>query len=89
MTSHLSIHLRQFVFERANSRCEYCLFPQAFSVHRHEPDHIMPLQHGGTTDENNLALACLRCNRNKGPNVGSFDPLTGLLTPFFNPRTHY
>lgn len=54
MTSHLSIHLRQFVFERANSRCEYCLFPQAFSVHRHEPDHIMPLQHGGTTDENNL-----------------------------------
>lgn len=21
--------------------------------------------------------------------MGSFDPLTGLLTPFFNPRTHY
>ncbi len=34
----------------------------------------------------NLALACLRCNRHKGPNVGSFDPLTGQLTPFFNPR---
>jgi len=34
----------------------------------------------------NLALACLRCNRHKGPNVGSFDPLTGQLTPFFDPR---
>jgi hypothetical protein len=29
----------------------------------------------------------MRCNRYKGPNVGSFDPLTGILTPFFNPRT--
>ena len=29
-----------------------------------------------------------RCNRRKGPNVGSFDPLTGILVPLFNPRTH-
>jgi hypothetical protein len=29
----------------------------------------------------------LRCNRRKGPNVGSFDPETGLLVPFFNPRS--
>ena len=28
----------------------------------------------------------MRCNRSKGPNVGSFDPLTGKLVPFFNPR---
>ena len=78
--------LREFVMERANHRCEYCLSPQSFAIHRHEPDHIVPIQHGGTTDEDNLAAACLRCNRNKGPNIGSFDPITRELTPFFNPR---
>ncbi len=44
------------------------------------------MQHGGGTDKENLALACMRCNRFKGPNVGSFDPETGFLVPFFNPR---
>ena len=47
----------------------------------------MPRQHGGYTDEGNLALSCMYCNRYKGPNVGSFDPQTGTLVPFFNPRT--
>jgi hypothetical protein len=88
MALNLSTSLRLFVLERAHNRCEYCLFPQAFAAHRHEPDHIIPVQHGGATDEENLALACFRCNRNKGPNVGSFDPLTGQLTAFFNPRIH-
>lgn len=73
---------------RAGFRCEYCLLPEAASLHKHEPDHIIPLQHGGRGEIDNLAQACLRCNRLKGPNVGSFDPVTGLLTPFFNPRTH-
>ncbi len=86
MTSSPSAALRKFVAERAGNRCEYCLLPQSVALHRHEPDHIVPVQHGGSTDEENLALACMRCNRFKGPNVGSFDPETGLLVPFFNPR---
>ncbi|MBF0202802.1 MAG: HNH endonuclease [Desulfamplus sp.] len=86
MTSSVSTYLRSFIAERAGGRCEYCLLPQALSLHRHEPDHIVPIQHGGNTDEENLALACMRCNRFKGPNVGSFDPETGNLVPFFNPR---
>jgi len=79
--------LRRLVFERAAGRCEYCLLPQAVVVYRHEPDHIIPRQHGGRTEADNLALACTRCNRYKGPNVGSFDPQTGDLVPFYNPRT--
>jgi hypothetical protein len=63
------------------------LLPQAASLHKHEPDHIVPRQHGGKTEISNLALACFRCNRYKGPNVGSFDPETGNLVSFFNPRT--
>jgi hypothetical protein len=78
--------LRRLVAQRAGHRCEYCLFPEAVALHRHEPDHIIPLQHGGATDSDNLALACLRCNRHKGANVGSFDPLTDQLVPLFHPR---
>ena len=78
--------MRRLVVTRANYRCEYCLLSEAVTLHRHEPDHIVPLQHGGATEEGNLACACFRCNRHKGPNIGSFDPVTGLLTPLFHPR---
>ena len=88
MALDIPADLRQLVIDRAGNRCEYCLLPQAAALHKHEPDHIVPIQNGGETNEHNLALACLRCNRYKGPNVGSFDPLTGKLVPFFNPRIH-
>ena len=86
MTAYVSTLLRRLVIERAGGYCEYCLLPMAFATHAHEPDHVIPIQHGGTSAATNLALACFRCNRNKGPNIGSFDPVTGQLTPFFNPR---
>lgn len=87
MASYLGTSLRKIILERANYRCEYCLLPQKVSLYKHEPDHILPKQHGGENVENNLALACMQCNRFKGPNIGSFDPLTKKLVPFFNPRT--
>ena len=87
MASDVSEGLRRLVAERARHRCEYCLLPEAFALHRHEPDHIVPRQHGGATEPSNLALACLRCNRHKGPNVGSIDPIAASLVPLFNPRT--
>lgn len=86
MPSGISTALRRLVTERAEHRCEYCLLPEHAALHKHEPDHILPFQHGGETDAENLALACMRCNRYKGPNVGSFDPETGKLVPFFHPR---
>ena len=86
MATPIQPDLCRLIAERAGYRCEYCLLPQAAALHRHEPDHIVPLQHGGVTDPANLALACLRCNRYKGPNIGSFDPLTGQLVPLFHPR---
>jgi len=86
-TSDISAELRVLVAARAKDRCEYCLLSQTVSLYKHEPDHIVPRQHGGETEESNLALACLRCNRYKGPNIGSIDPLTGRLVQFYNPRT--
>lgn len=86
MSNFISLNLRNIIAERALNRCEYCLLPQTLALHKHEPDHIVPIQHGGETIEENLALSCIRCNRNKGPNIGSFDPETGELFPFYNPR---
>ncbi len=86
MADEIPARLRREIETRARFCCEYCLQPQIIAFHKHEPDHIVPRQHGGETHESNLALACFRCNRYKGPNVGSFDPLTGTLVPFFHPR---
>ena len=87
MASDASASLRRFIAERADHRGEYCLLPQSVMLHKHEPEHIVARQHDGKTEADNLALACTRCNRYKEPNVGSFDPETGELVPFFNPRT--
>jgi hypothetical protein len=43
-------------------------------------------KHGGKTDADNLALACVLCNQHKGSDLSSIDPLTGALVPLFNPR---
>jgi hypothetical protein len=51
-----------------------------------EVDHILSEKHGGPTSEDNLAYACLVCNRNKGSDIASVVPGTGELARFFNPR---
>jgi len=45
----------------------------------HQPDHIIARQHGGQTTADNLAFACIHCNRHKGPNIASIDPIYGDL----------
>jgi hypothetical protein len=49
-------------------------------------DHIIARQHGGQTRSNNLALACTRCNLNKGPNIAGIDAKSGALVPLYHPR---
>jgi hypothetical protein len=79
--------LRQMVIERAAGRCEYCRYPQEMAFLAFEVEHIVAEKHGGPTTPDNLALACPYCNRFKGTDLGSLDPETGQLTPFYNPRT--
>jgi len=50
-------------------------------------DHLIPEALGGKTVEENLWLACNRCNKQKGDRVNAADPQTGALVPLFNPRT--
>jgi 5-methylcytosine-specific restriction endonuclease McrA len=88
MTSYVPVALRKEVVERAGYCCEYCLLSIDVVIANLEVEHIVAEKHGGRTESSNLALACVRCNRHKGTDVGSFDPETGLLTPFFHPRQH-
>jgi hypothetical protein len=87
MPSDVSQSLRDFVKERANNRCEYCLMPNINSQREHEIEHILPRKHEGESVSENLAWACWRCNRHKGSDVGTFDSETTAFTFFYNPRT--
>jgi hypothetical protein len=87
MTTYIPASLRQLVSKRASGSCEYCLIHQNFSMYSHEVDHVIALKHGGESREDNLVIACLPCNRHKGSDLTSIEPLTGVITPLFNPRT--
>jgi hypothetical protein len=78
--------LEQFVWQRANSICEYCRMPHGLTVLPFQIDHIIAQQHRGPTVPENLALACLLCNVHKGTNIASHDPVTAALVPLFHPR---
>jgi hypothetical protein len=83
----MTIATRQAVRRRARSRCEYCRIHQDdVPFLRHQVEHIIPRQHGGGDDFANLALACYRCNKFKGPNLSAFDPRSRKLVRLFNPR---
>jgi hypothetical protein len=85
--NYVPANLRRKIRERAGNRCEYCLLAEDDAFLPHEPDHIIAEKHGGKTNLQNLALACFDCNRFKGSDIASIDPVSGNLIPLFNPRT--
>ena len=52
-----------------------------------EIDHLIPRSLEGPTEEDNLWLACSRCNAYKGNRVAGEDPESGAMVPLFNPCT--
>jgi hypothetical protein len=87
MTStSIPAELRRLVTQRASECCEYCLIHQNVSIYSHEVDHIIALKHGGQTRADNLALSCLSCNRYKGSDLATIDPVNDEIVPLFNPR---
>jgi hypothetical protein len=86
LANEISESQRRFVAERAEHRCEYCLVHEDDSYSPHQIDHIVSRKHGGLSELDNLAYACLRCNAWKGSDIGSLDPQTGELVSLFNPR---
>lgn len=88
MTTYIPTQLRDLAINRANNRCEYCLLHQDDeTVYPHEIDHVIAEKHSELTQPDNLAYACFYCNRFKGTDLASIDPLSSEITPLFNPRT--
>jgi HNH endonuclease len=83
----LNPELIRRVWQRAKARCEYCQLPARLHPAPFQIDHIIARQHGGPSLDNNLALACIHCNRFKGPNIAGRDSETGDIIRLFNPRT--
>jgi hypothetical protein len=78
--------LETTVRRRARDSCEYCRLPQSAYRLSFQLDHVVAKQHRGKSHVANLALACPRCNLNKGPNIASIDIITQLVVRLFNPR---
>ena len=86
MSNYISSETRQFVANRANFVCEYCLIAEADAYFRFQIEHIVSRKHGGSSELENLALACVFCNRYKGSDIATLKPETDELIRFYNPR---
>ncbi len=78
--------LRARVAQSTGHRCAYCQTAERIVGPLLEIDHIVPESKGGSSDEANLTLACPLCNSHKSDSTEGIDPVSGLMTPLFNPR---
>src|SRR5271165_1879000 len=86
MATDIGDSLRAEVARRAGHRCEYCLIHERDAGFPHQVDHIVSRKHGGASTADNLALACLICNRYKGADVASVNLESGEAVRLFHPR---
>ncbi len=87
MSSYIPVELRCLVAARAAHLCEYCLIHEDDTNYGCQVDHIISVKHGGATELENLAYACVFCNRHKGSDLGSLLLPEQRFFRFFNPRT--
>lgn len=85
-SAHISVALRQMVFDRAQGTCEYCKSQAKFAIDPLVIDHVYPVSLGGKTIGKNLALACQTCNNCKYIKTEALDPITEQNVPLFQPR---
>jgi HNH endonuclease len=77
---------RNLIKQRADNCCEYCKSQAKFSADSFSIEHIIPRSKGGTSDLENLAVACQGCNNFKYSHIQAIDPITGELTQIYHPR---
>lgn len=87
MSRYISKKLKEKISRQAKFRCGYCLRSEALTGMPMEFEHLTPLAIGGETTEENIWLACRRCNEFKGTQTHALDPKTNKEVLLFNPRT--
>ena len=83
--ARIPLALRQRVVELFRYRCGYCLTSQRIIGPLLEIDHYIPESRGGSSEEDNLCLACPMCNNRKSDRVEAVDPESHAVVPLFNP----
>lgn len=86
MAGYLPPEVRERVRQQAGERCGYCQSSERWLGIAHEVEHIVPVSVGGANQEDNLWLACRRCNSFKADRVKAIDTATNRSAPLFNPR---
>lgn len=86
MTEYIPEAVKAQVRANAGNRCGYCLSPQHLVLGTLEIEHLVPSSKGGSSNLENLWLACSLCNNYKASQTEGRDPLTGQLVRLFNPR---
>lgn len=84
--SKISKDLDQEIREATKNRCGYCLTPQSLTSHKLEIEHIFPISKGGTSEKENLWLACRHCNLHKSSKIYGFDAVSAKRVRLFNPN---
>jgi HNH endonuclease len=82
----LSSAMKRQVETWAASRCEYCGMHQALQGGRFHVEHIRPTMQGGSSELDNLALACPGCSLRKADRTSAHDSELSQIVPLFNPR---
>ncbi len=77
MKSYISASLREQIAREERYRCGYCLRTEELAGMPMSVDHIVPSAAGGADAEENLCLACRRCDEYKGTQTHARDPETG------------
>ena len=82
---------RRNLLIRDNASCGYC--GKVIRTHEYTTDHVKPLCQGGKTVWDNLVLACMPCNKEKGgrtPEQAGMNLLVRPHTPRVNdPRFNF
>ena len=86
MASDVGEGLRTEVAQRARFHCEYCLIHEQDAGFPHQVDHIISRKHGGLSIPENLAFACVPCNRYKGTDIASVASESEQAIRLFHPR---
>ena len=82
----LPLEVRRKVAAHFQFRCAYCQTQEAVAGMRFTVDHIFPEILGGSSEPDNLCLACWDCNLSKGARIAAMDTETHELVPLFQPR---
>jgi hypothetical protein len=79
---------QEAVRRRAQGLCEYCHTAEQWQYVPFTVDHVVPVSQGGGGSLDNLALACVHCNRRKADRLQAVDPESDALVVLFHPRQH-